>query len=152
MTGTNFSSWYNQAEGSLYVESQRAAANTASGFPRVASVNDGTANNEIATLWSNTTNKLYGTVVSGGAIQADVGYTSQTQTSTYKTALAYRVNDFAFTANSAVVQTDAAGVVPVVSSLSIGNIVGVANLNGTIRKIAYYPLRVTNANLQALTS
>jgi hypothetical protein len=29
---------------------------------------------------------------------------------------------------------------------------GTSVVNGTIKKIAYYPLRVTNAQLQALTS
>jgi hypothetical protein len=65
---------------------------------------------------------------------------------------AYKVNDFAASVNGLAVATDVSGLIPSgVNKLDIGQSSG-APLNGTISKIAYYPLRVTNGNLQALTS
>jgi hypothetical protein len=42
--------------------------------------------------------------------------------------------------------------VPVVTTLDFGQRTAASFLNGTIRKLAYYPLRVTDAQLQGLTS
>lgn len=70
-------------------------------------------------------------------------------------ASAYAANDFAVSLNAGAVVTDTTGAVPAgVNRLYIGSDSnGVINfLNGTIKKIAYYPLRLTNAQLQALTS
>jgi hypothetical protein len=71
----------------------------------------------------------------------------------YKTIGVYKVNDFAGVANAGTVQTDTSGNLPVVNQLGIGNnTYSGGYLNGTIKKLAYYPTRVTDANLQALTS
>jgi hypothetical protein len=72
----------------------------------------------------------------------------------YQYANAYKVNDFASVANGGVAATDTSGTIPVVDRLYLGvNSSGTTtSLTATIRKIAYYPLRVTNAQLQALTS
>jgi hypothetical protein len=68
-----------------------------------------------------------------------------------KQAIAYKVDDFAYTTNGASVVTDTSGAIPSVNRLGIG-LTGTQNfLNGTISRIAYYPVRVTNAQLQALT-
>jgi hypothetical protein len=65
----------------------------------------------------------------------------------------YKTNDYAVSAdgNSAVV--DLLGTVPVVSQMNIGSEWnGTLTLNGTIKKIAYYPARLSNEQLEALTS
>jgi hypothetical protein len=86
-------------------------------------------------------------VYANGIAQATFAFSVPARNEFTRNALAYKVNDFASTRNGAAVQTDTSGIVNAVSVLEIGSA-----LNGTIKKIAYYPIRVTNANLQALTS
>jgi hypothetical protein len=153
MTGTNFSSWYNQAEGTLYAEHQKFGTTT---FQRVAGMSDGGFDNRIAIGYgSGSPNNLL-TIVSVGAVtQAQLTLVSPSATNiNYKAALAYAVNDFASVANAGTVQTDTSGTIPVVSRLNIGvgDNTSANPLNGHIRKLSYYPIRCTNAQLQALTS
>lgn len=144
------SPWFNPNEGTLFVESQRSATQTTAAFPRAVSANDGTTNNELGILWATASSKLYSVVVTAGAVQADLGYFGQSQTATHKAALAYRANDFAFSADAQAVQTDASGTIPAVSRLDIGSFGG--SNNGYIRRITYYPRRLSNTELQALTT
>jgi hypothetical protein len=72
-----------------------------------------------------------------------------------KVASAYQVNDFAASRNAGSVVTDTAGAVPVsLTQLNIGaDPSGVAAnvMNTHIRQIVYYPRRLSNAELQAIT-
>lgn len=153
MTGTNFSSWYNQGAGTLYGE-YVGVDNVSGGTRRLAEIGSSTesSNRMIAGYGSTTLTRWL--VVSGGATQADIT-PSATQGVLVKSANAYAANDFQSAANTTLGTADTAGTVPVVSALFIGtDNAATANtaLNGTIRKIAYYPVRVTNAQLQGLTS
>jgi hypothetical protein len=66
---------------------------------------------------------------------------------------AYATNNFAGSQNGTTAITDTSGAVPTgQATLYIGRIVGTAGIiTGTIKKIAYYPQRITNTQLQALT-
>jgi hypothetical protein len=139
MTGANFTSWYNAAEGTLYVESQQAVA-----------ANFGT--NTVSLVGANTNLTRLGggkmDVFSNGTTVASL--TSAVTTGLIKHAGVYKVNDFALATNGGTVVTDASGAVPIVTSLEFSNSVGFYP-NGTIKKLSYYPLRLSNTNLQALT-
>jgi hypothetical protein len=153
MTGTNFSSWYNAAEGTLFSESINLPGQSAVVFPRIANINDGTTNNVITTIWRSDTSRLYGVVTTSGSGVADVGANGVTQTNANKIALGYATNNFAASVNGGAVNTDTSGAVPTgLTTLGIGRQASAADfINGYIRRIAYYPVRVTNAQLQALT-
>jgi hypothetical protein len=147
MTGTNFSSWYNAAEGTLYV----AGRATPSVAQRFAGINDGTDNNAIRLVYRGANTGGFSVNASGTA-QADLFTGGALANILTMQAGAYKVNDFAASVNGLAVATDVSGLIPSgVNKLDIGQSSG-APLNGTISKIAYYPLRVTNGNLQALTS
>jgi hypothetical protein len=94
------------------------------------------------------------TVTVAGVAQADIANGGAiADGSNAKMVGAYQVNNFAFSFNANSVSTDTSGTIPVVRQMLIGSRSGATNfLNGTIKKLAYYPLRVTNAQLQALTS
>ena len=149
MTGTNFSSWYNQSEGSFYAEATAAALSSTAGNPGTfVGISDGTVSNRLRLKSEN-----------GTAWEGAVAGTSQFAIGTYgsagvsyKLAGAYKVNDFAYSFNGTTAATDTLGTVPVVSQMQIGNLTTAREFNGTIKKIVYYPVRVTNAQLQALTS
>jgi hypothetical protein len=150
MTGSNFTSWYNQAEGTLYVE---AAAGSFTTSPVYAMLHDGTSNNYIV-LQNNTS----GSGRSAGAVNG-VSWTNAITANTASVnvsgryASVYKVSDQAICLNNGTVATSTNGILPVVNQLKIGDWRTTGNsINGRIKKLAYYPLRLTNAQLQALTS
>jgi hypothetical protein len=72
-----------------------------------------------------------------------------------KIAFAYKANDFAYVVDNNSPLIDTVGDLPTaaeITALNIGSFnAGGGRFNGTIKKIAYYPLRITNTQLQALT-
>jgi hypothetical protein len=152
MTGTNFSGWFNATEGTLFSESINLPGQSAVVFPRIANINDGTTNNVITTVWRSDTSRLYGAVTVSGVNVAEVGVVGVTQTNANKIALGYATDNFASSVNGGAVNTDTSGAIPSVNRLGIGRQASAADfINGYIRRIAYYPVRVTDAQLQALT-
>ena len=71
-----------------------------------------------------------------------------------KVAFGYSATSYPISVNGTTAQTNTTtGLVSGVNQMLIGFAsVTASPLNGTIKKLAYYPLRVTNANLVALTS
>jgi hypothetical protein len=150
MTGTNFSSWYNQAEGTLYAEANTPAFAASYVF---ADINDGTTANGIrqATASNGTNNQFI--VTNASTTQASPGVIIALGANR-KMAGAYATNNVQQSANGVLGTEDTSATIPTgLTQINIGNRVsGISALNGTIRKVAYYPLRVTNAQLQGLTS
>lgn len=149
MTGTNFSSWFNAGEGALYIEG--FTANAIAGQNRAGfSITDGTTSNHINVRLANTaTNTTIN--ISGNALVSNSPYSATVR----KFAVGYKVNDFAAVREGVVSTTSAAGVVPLnFDRLVFGNYPTTTSgecLNGTIKKLAFYPKRLTNTELQALT-
>ena len=144
----NFAPWYNQSEGTIFVE---ATAYAGTNSNRYYEFNDGTGSNLIQGFASpSTINTCWVDV--GGVGQARLS-TSGSPTALTKIAAAVRLNDFAASLNGAAPATDISGTLPTVNRLGIGNNpTGTSALNGHIRSIRYYPTRLTNATLQALTA
>jgi hypothetical protein len=71
-----------------------------------------------------------------------------------KRAAAAKLNDFAVSTNGGAAETDTDGDMPSVTHLVAGALsTGLTQpLNGHIRKIAYWPRRLSNALLQTLTT
>lgn len=146
MTGTAFSTWFNATAGTLVVQSQTAQA-YAAGVPARASIDDGAITNRIAIRNGN---NFSGVVSVSGSSVASLESTAW-NSNIAKQAIAYKVDDFAYTTNGASVVTDTSGAIPSVNRLGIG-VTGAQNyLNGWLQRLTYYPLRNTNAQLQALT-
>jgi hypothetical protein len=151
MTGTNFSSWYRADRGTVYSEANRFS--NAATFPAVFQIDDGTDSNRINTEIRNTTGTVFGSAVLNGSNVAGLG-SAAVGSSYAKLAFTFKVNDFAFSHNGTTALTDTSGGVPVVNAALLGarRAVGVSQfLNGTIKKLAFYPERLSDAQLQALT-
>lgn len=151
MTGTNFSDWYNATEGSLYAEGSHQIA---SGLNLViAEIGDGTANNIIELYGTNNGNgNAY--ISSGGSAQATIAVSSTFPANTNgKVAVAFKQNSFQIAGNSALGTSDTSGNMPVSpTAFYIGRYGGnSAYWNGIIKKIMYWPQRLTNAELQAFS-
>ena len=150
ITGANFSSWYNQTEGTVFAEATKNSSGT-SGFPRIAQISDSTNNNAITIIWAESISRLYGAINTGGVTQADVGNNSVAQAAPHKTALAVKINDFAISNDGLNAVTDASGSMPLVDRLFIGKDVGASSLGGTIKRLVYWGQRLPNNVLQAIT-
>jgi len=152
MTGTNFSSWYRADEGTVYAEG-RTSSTVATANYSIFSITDGTAANRIQCRLSNAaTNTNF--IVRTSDVNVFNSVAADYSPNNRRMALAYKASDFAGVRDGGVVATGASGAVPAVNFLNIGSTspANTETLNGTIRKIAFYPARLTNAQLQALTS
>jgi hypothetical protein len=147
MTGTNFSSWYNNAEGTVYAEYNALAinSNTVNGS-FVYSINDGTFSSYlgIQILNAGTTRVLSSPLASSSPA---------TTTIPAKAVAAYLKSNYGAAYNGSLVSITSPSNVTTPNKFTIGDIggAGAYAYNGTIKKIAYYPIRVTNTNLQSLT-
>jgi hypothetical protein len=151
ITGSNFSSWYNQTEGSFYVENQLPPSNPPAGtFPGVLSANNGTSTNQMMIYWLSTTVGRW-FVRESGTITADISASAVTAGSSTRFAVRYASNDAAISANGGAIGSDTSVVLPTVDRLTIGAQAVTAPLNGTIRRLAYWPTRLSNTTLQAIT-
>jgi hypothetical protein len=151
MTGTNFSSWYNVPEGSVFAN-YRCFANTA--YPDVFNISDGTnANRQQQFIDGSNGFTTFREVVSS----TQQGITSQVSTinSEIKSVGAYSSIGLVLTLNGLNPSTNANATHPTgLNKLSIGSSgVGITNyINGTIKRLTYWPIRLPNATLQAITT
>ena len=145
------SPWYNAAAGALFAEYARYA-NVAG---RIATISNNTANNQIRLNCSVAAAiRPDWQIIDATVVQANVLAVNTIAPNVFaKSAGAYAVNSFNQATNAVLGVEDTSGTVPSVSQLNIGaNEAGGSIINGHIRRIAYYPRRLTNAELQALTS
>jgi hypothetical protein len=152
MTGTNFSSWYNATEGTLYYEGMVQINNDGIVYTGIGNTFDNTA------YFVRTAPNQTWAVRSGASAQAavDVVFTP-TANVPFKMVGTLKVNDFAFCVNGGAVATDVSGAVPASAvRLGIGNAPWTASGGNArqqwIRSIRYYPVRLANSTLQALTA
>lgn len=151
MTGTNFSSWYNPSEGTLFSEADLAVV--AGRVSYIASLNSETSNNFMSFARISGTSGM-GRITASGVTQSDCYLGEFASGIPRKTASAYKENSFAASANGGTAVTDSSGTIPTVSTLTIG---GFSNdptlrMNGHIKRLAYYPKRLSDIELQAITS
>jgi hypothetical protein len=147
MTGTNFSSWYNQAEGTLLTD---MTVNALSGERHAAVINAG--NNQNLVFTGTNVNQVFAATRIGGTVYADVLIV--TSLGPHKSASAYTQSVQAAAINGiGFADTATPAFVATMTQIHIGNnSVANAPLNGTISRIAYWPTRLPNETLQALTT
>ena len=151
MTGTDFSSWFNAVEGTIVFQSQTAQGTNS--YPYSLFGTD--TLNRIFSNYTTTQRMQSGVRVGGVFVAAENSANNTAPLNTFgKGAVAYKANDFGFSWNGAAALTDTSLSLPTVVKLDIGNNGGAATnfLNGYIQRITYYPTRLANAQLQALTA
>lgn len=153
MTSANFSSWYNASEGT-FVASFEASPNT---YTTYLAASNGTVAQNSMHMDNDGSGNMRAAYYSGSSAVALLSLGAVgTLNAVNKIATAYSVNDFAASRNGAAAVTDTAGAVPSgVDRLNIGAdpsgaAVNVSNTH--IRTITYYPSRLSNTQLQALSS
>ena len=150
MTGTNFSSWYNASEGTLFAQFMRtASSNTQQG--RVFSFSSG-ANTALIELFQTAGTNPAAQIIDT-TTQAQYVPSGFTVGLPIKEILAYKLNDSNASFNGSAETPDTVCTIPTVNQAQIGNRWdGLRNLNGYVQRLAYYPTRLPNATLQALTA
>jgi hypothetical protein len=153
ITGKNFSEWYRQDEGTVLVGT-RVQSHVQSNFPRLFSIDDGTLFNFLSVVRGFNIRRIDYSVWNSGIGQAvglNNGILPQVN-SNIKAAIIYKRNEFTGANVGVQINSDTSGNVPIVTSLNIG-MRGQSGLhyNGTISRLTYFPKRLPNAQLQALT-
>lgn len=153
MTGTNFSSWFNATEGTLLAQVIYGADVNC----KTAFINNGAYTNLFSMQREGSLDRWQVDVFSGGSRQALLTFATNSAAinSVSKCASAYKVDDFSGSVNGGTVVTDTSGLVPVsMDRLALGrdNVGSAEFLNGWLQRISYYPVRLSNSTLQALTT
>jgi|TARA_B100000073_G_scaffold345894_1_gene356003 hypothetical protein len=135
-------SWWNTSEGTLIVESRVNFFGSAAAYDNYKCFINGVVELSTDSL-GKPTFKLFGP-------NPDHTYThtSPLVGSTIKEAFAYSTNDTAYILNGTVVDTLSSYTPPAVTAGTWN----LCQMSGHLRKITYYPTRLTNAQIQVLTS
>jgi hypothetical protein len=149
------SSFYNQTEGTVFADAKVTTVAPSTFLTSVFALSDGTTNNRIIVYKranSDTSTRL--DVSTSGSSVAFIN--AGTFSVSNLIAISYRVDDFAISLNGLTPGTDNLGAIPTVSRLNIGNYaestsLSTLPLNGTIKRLTYWPVRLANPTLQAIT-
>ena len=146
ITGANFSSWFNESEGSIFCDHTEARPNSAviygfaNTFDNAFYVIPGSSNN----VFSRTT----------GSLEAQLSL-NITGAGPFKHATAYQLNNFAASLNGGSISSDMTGLVPSGPvRFAIGTAPwapGLNQSNSRIRRLVYWPQRLPNNTLQTIT-
>ena len=151
ITGTAFSSFYNQTEGTVFADAKVTTVAPATSLASIFALSDGTTSNRITVYKranADTSTRL--DVSTSGSSVAFIN--AGTFSVSNLIAISYRVDDFAISLNGLTPGTDTLGTVPTVSRLNIGNYAdSTFPLNGTIKRLVYWGQRLPNNALQAIT-
>jgi hypothetical protein len=142
-------SWFNPVEGSVAVEFiKNQLVGTGSGF----SLDDGTAS-EFIRLGLPSNGFVNFQVTDGGVSQANFSIADVVDAGTMvRVSVAYKTNDFGLAADGTASAPDTAGTLPTVTALTIGRDTSSNNLNGHMRRFIYLPQRVSDVNLDTLST
>lgn len=148
MTGTNFSSWFNATEGTFLAHARRIRTTD---LGRIASANDNTTNESID-LGADTTGEFI--VTDGGSALATISPGTVTANTAFRIAGAYKLNDVQAALGGTLGVADTSVTLPTVNRLMLGRQAGGSPvyLNGTVAVLKYWPTRLSNGELQTLTT
>ena len=150
ITGSNFSSFYNQAEGTLFGEG--AVPVGSSGARALASFDDNTTTERIQ-IGHNGSTAMLTIVVDGGTTQfAPTVVGGSFPPGEYrKLAVAVKAADFAAITAPGTVSTGSSGTIPTPTQLQIGFGPARTQPNLPIKRLTYWPTRLANTTLQQIT-
>jgi hypothetical protein len=146
ITGTNFSSWYRQDEGTFYTDKSNLLNGTGN-TPCIFSLHNAS---DISSYDPNIR------IAAGDAFAVYTGGAYSLVTSALpakRHAFALKANNFAVSATGGTPVTDNSGALPTVGSLFFNNYYqGSESGAFLLKRLTYYPVRLPDAQLQALTA
>jgi hypothetical protein len=149
------SPWFNASEGTLFVEVVPGQITTANWAAALS--NSATGLSDLIDLgWgsaSGTTRPTRGRVLTGGVTQTEQQLANTVESGQpIKMAIAYAANSVQTAARGVASAEDTSAVIPVVDRLQIGRVGAYGYSPGHIRSIRYYPKRLSNTELKAMTA
>jgi hypothetical protein len=144
MTGTNFSSWFNQSEGTFLAE---FSGQGTSGTYVFAAKDSGSFYISTSFFTAPTIRSIANSAGGFNFISTTGGAVGTVN----KTAFGYKTNDLAASTNGANPATTGTAVLPTVDRLAIGSFGTFSFINGHIRQIVYYNTRLLNTQLRTLS-
>jgi hypothetical protein len=151
ITGSLFSGWYNQNEGTILAQGVFFGLNqTASNG--LFSASNNSFSESISIFRTSSANNISGDIIDNSVVQST--YTVAMGSQPVKAAIAYALNNSNFALNGVAQTTDTSCTIPTVDRLFIGSIYTSSGFftNGHIRSIQYIPTRTSDTQLQTLTT
>jgi hypothetical protein len=149
VTVNDFATWYNATAGTFFVEWSRPVAFDGNSYVFTAFEDN---SNMIHVQEVDTDNGLYRRIITGGANHLLQGGAYTDGGGPYKVMLAYEANNSSSSFNGSSAVTDTSVTLPAPTALWLGaRNVGVNSVNGFVRRLAYVPARLANAQLEAMT-
>jgi hypothetical protein len=143
ITGTNFSSWYRQDEGTVFAHITKTSNNIGGVFD----ICGATAANSIRLTPSDATH-FYRVNTSTTEF---VAFNISASANNARSAFTFKADDISASVNAQNPSTDASAAIPSVSQMLIGDSLASVELNGTIRRLVYWGQRLPNSTLQSIT-
>jgi hypothetical protein len=152
MVGNNFARWYNVNEGTMYSE---AATVRTSGYGNIFQLLESTLyRTDMGLIGPSGYEEI--TINGSGVATWDnanaINVNKYANGTFAKASLAYALNNSNAAVNGVAGTTDTSCTLPVAVLARIGTDQSNRYLNGTIKRIAYYPRRLANTELQGITS
>jgi hypothetical protein len=155
ITGTNFSSWYNQNQGTVLSTFKSPVPEANSRYWLL--ISDGA--NSLTNAYRFEMERITATTSNGSNAWSSTGdllQTGYTKNAENRTAFGYdRINNFNIFSNNGVIQgtnNSATDVDSVPTTVTIGAAAANKKFSGHISRFAYYPIRLPDEQLQALTT
>jgi len=153
ITGTAFSSWYRQDEGTVFAEALLGRQNALVGAA-ICGIETGVSNAETIYMHYRGSGSTAFTIYDNSSLQADFSpYGAAVPAGTIvRQCGAYKFNDSVAIGGGVTQTTDSACTMPTPDRMLIGfSTAGNNYLSGTIRRLTYWPARLLNATLQSIT-
>lgn len=135
--------------GTVVLAGRTSGGQDAGAGQTIIEFDDATSNERHTITRAATSDTVRYNVFDGGVLQSSMDSASLTNTTAFKSAWAWALNDIAQSTNGGVVNTDTGATLPTVTQLVLGGPGGNGNsfMNGHILRFDYYPTRQTNAFL-----
>jgi len=146
--------WYNITEGAIFAEFYPLANTQHSNAQNIVYLSANSSNsNRLHLFRSPSTTLLSARIVESNSVKIGTSFPAIVENTIHKASLGYSATTTtAYAANGALRATGAAGAPVNISRIDIGGeTFGIQVLDGYIRKIKYYPLRLSNTQHQLLT-
>jgi hypothetical protein len=152
ITGSNFSSWYNQTEGTVFSDcvSTHSASQVLVNIGATAA-NTGASSIAVASNLDSSQKRVR-VRDAASASQASLALGASSSGSRTRIAAAIKADDFAASLDGGAAVTDTTGTVPTVALMEIGSAPSGVNLGTQLhRRLTYWPTRLSNTTLQQIT-
>lgn len=148
ITGTNFSSWYRQDEGTVFVQGSTSASTS---NPILLNIEDGTLNERIQIRRIGASNSASSLVVDGGVNQGGAAVSGFNADTIGRICMVYALNNLQLAFNGSLGIADTSATIPTVDRVFIGSASSPFYANGRISRITYWPQRLADSTLQTIT-